>query len=143
MPIEEEQAAEEHFTGVVLMAAIRLLPAPVDPPSTLESRQQTSQSTSLALSTRPIASSTAYRNNGNASEDVWSVSVGDDGTFNFYAAPHQSSANSASSQWDDFLSAQSYATGWNTRLTSNAAAQYTLLGIMPLPTYGHSLDVYA
>jgi len=125
------------------MAAIRLLPAPVDPPSTSEAREPTSQSTSLTLSTRSITrSDTAYRSQG-ASGDVWSVSVGDDGTFNFYAAPRQSSANNASGQWDDFLSAQSSASGWQALLTSTAVAQYTLHGIMPLPTCGHSLDVYA
>lgn len=124
------------------MAAIRLLPAPVQPLPTLEMR---SQSTGLVHVPRPALASrsgtsndTVYRND----TDTWSVSVGDDGSFNFYAMPPKKSENSAASQWDDFQSARATASGWNTVQMRNAAMQYALHASMSAQTYGHFLSVY-
>jgi hypothetical protein len=125
------------------MAAIRLLPAPVEPPSALELRSQSTGlvlAPRLALASRPVTSrDTAYRNDG----DVWSVSVGDDGTFNFYASPPKNTGNSAAGQKNDFQSARATTSSWNTLQMRNAAAQYALHANMPAQTYGHFVDLYA
>jgi hypothetical protein len=128
------------------MAAIKLLPAPVDPPSALAAREASIQSTSLVPASRLALAIRSVTHGGAASRnlgDVWSVSVGDDGSFNFYAASPKNSEYSASSQWDDFQSARASASGWNTLPMRHAAAQYALHANMLRQTYAHFMDVYA
>jgi hypothetical protein len=126
------------------MSAIRLLPSSLD---TLSTSEVSSQSTSLVHSPRPALANRVITQSDSAQggdDYVWSVSVGDDGAFNFYAAPRKNSGNdSASSQWAGYGSAAASGSGWNQQQLSNVVAQYALHASMPMPMTGRFLDVYA
>lgn len=124
-----------------LMDAIRLLPA-VNPPY---SRQSSSSSTSLVPVTRfPLVSQTlaprsSQPSDGAFSSDhyVWSVSVGDDGSFHFYAVPRQSYVGTTSGQ------SQSSAAPWAIPQSKNVPAQYAMYASLAAPASGHMIDLYA
>jgi len=122
------------------MDAIRLLSAPVDSPSTLDG---SSQPTSLVHVARfpPAAqrSDTAYPNHNY----VWTVSVGDNGSFNFYSAPRQNYGNGASVQSQDSFSSQDSTSVWAVPQSQSVAAQYALYATMTGQDRGQYVDVYA
>lgn len=132
------------------MTAIRLLSAPVDPPSIPEVG---SQSTSLIPSSHLLpASWNAAQNDSSYPGDdfVWTASAGEDGSFTFYAVPQKNSASSnSSSQWDGYYSGQQAASDWSTLNSRSAVAQYNLHASFPLPMYadgngnGQLVNVYA
>jgi hypothetical protein len=111
-----------------------------------------SQSTSLIPSPRLVPSNRAISQSDTTQSGdnyVWSVSVGDDGAFNFYAAPRKnsssdsSSGNNALSQWSDYFSAGASGSGWSQYQMRNVASQYMLVASMPTPASGRYVDVYA
>jgi hypothetical protein len=100
------------------------------------------------LAAQPVTGSangnvSSSQGSSNNSGDVWTVSVSDDGSFNFYAAPRQSSGKSASSRWDDLFSAIASGNAWKALQMRYAVAQYALYASIPTISYGHSVDVYA
>jgi hypothetical protein len=75
---------------------------------------------------------------------VWSVSAGDNGSFLFYAVPLKNFLKGgASPQPDGFPPAYGFAPNSNALNASTAVAQYQLHASMPMPMYGHLLNVYA
>ena len=126
------------------MAEINLLIVPAILPPAL---RMNSASTSLVPVSRfPTANQIVPRSDSAYPDDnfVWSVSVGGNGSFHFYAAPLKSLLNAgASNQRDSFLSSQVFVPYWNALNASNAVAQYQLLASMPTPLYGHLLNIYA
>jgi hypothetical protein len=119
------------------MDALRLFAAPIDPTS-----QVSSQSTSLvhipgrALATRTQSPKDTASPSVN---DIWTVSVGDDGTFNFYAVPGQTSAKH--SQQSDSTGQGSSAV-WGTPQT-DVAARYAQYAALASPYTGQYLNIYA
>jgi hypothetical protein len=119
------------------MDALRLFAAPIDPTS-----QVSSQSTSLvhipgrALATRTQSPSDTASPNAN---DIWTVSVGDDGTFNFYAVPRQPSGKNC--QQSDSTWQGSNAV-WGTPHT-DVAARYAQYAALASPATGQYLNIYA
>jgi hypothetical protein len=65
---------------------------------------------------------------------VWSVNVGDDGSFNFYAVPRALTASTSS---------QKSAGGSNESRTEYADGQYAFYASLAMKTYGRLVDVYA
>jgi len=127
------------------MDAIRLLPAPIDPTSRLGSP---SRSTSLVPATRrPLAMrSTAQADSAYADDQVvWTVSVGEDGSFNFYGIPRQNSGNNGSSQGQDFFSGQGSSAVWGMPQVQigDVAAKYALYAAISAPATGQYINVYA
>ena len=122
------------------MSIIRLLPASVDTPYTSEVN---GQSTSLIPSSRQ-----KLANSGTASipshlddSHVWSVNIGDDGNFNFYAVPRRSSGNDTSQ--DDSTSSGKSSSGWSGMLSRYAMAQYAFFASLAAPPSGGLINVYA
>jgi hypothetical protein len=125
------------------MDVTRLLPAPVASPSTLDG---SSQSTALVHVTRQplVLRSTSQSSIAYPGDDyVWTVSIDDNGSFNFYAAPRQNYGNNASGQSQDFSSGLGFASGWVAPQSSSVAAQYSLYASMANQDRGQYLDVYA
>jgi hypothetical protein len=125
------------------MDAIRLLSAPVDSPSTLDG---SSRSTALVHVTRqPLAlRSTSQNSTAYAADDyVWTVSIADNGSFNFYAAPRQNYGNGASVQSQDSFSSQDSTSVWAVPQSQSVAAQYALYATMTGQDRGQYVDVYA
>jgi hypothetical protein len=122
------------------MAEIRLLAAPVIlSPAVNSASTGIVPATRFAMANRTAASDSAYPNDSY----VWSVATGDNGSFQFYAAPLKNFLNSGtSSQQDESLSAYMLTPNWTALNASNAVAQYQLASI-PLPLYGHLLNVFA
>jgi hypothetical protein len=122
------------------MAEIRLLAAPVIlPPAVYSASTSIVPATRLALANRTAASDSAYPNDSY----VWSVATGDNGSFQFYAAPLKSFLNGGTSnQQDGSLSAYTLTPNWTAPNASNAVAQYQMASIS-LPMYGHLLNVFA
>jgi hypothetical protein len=117
------------------MDAIRLLSAPVASPSTLDG---SSQSTALVHVTRQplVLRSTSQSSIAYPGDDyVWTVSIDDNGSFNFYAAPRQNYGSCASGL--------GFASGWVAPQSSSVAAQYSLYASMANQDRGQYLDVYA
>lgn len=124
------------------MDAIRLLPAPIYLTPQLGS---SSRSTSLVPVTRvPLAIRSTARDGSAYPSDqvVWKVSVGDDGSFNFYGIPRQNSGNNGSSQ--SFFSQQDSSTAWGMPQVQigDAAASYAFYSLAS-PATGQYLNVYA
>lgn len=126
------------------MAEINLLAAPIILPPTSEAN---SASTSLVPTSRiPAVNQAIARSDTAYPSDsyVWSVSPGNDGSYLFYAVPLKDSPNdSPSGQQNYFLSAHPFSSDRHSPSMSNAAAQYRLYASIPMPMYGHLLNVYA
>jgi hypothetical protein len=118
------------------MDALRLFPAPVDPTS-----QVSSHSTSLVhipgrvLATRTQSPSDTASPRAN---DVWTVSVGEDGKFNFYAVPRQSGGKTqqGDSTW------QGSNAIWGTP-QADVAVRYAQYAALASPATGQYLNIYA
>lgn len=126
------------------MDALRLLPAPLEPPSTVEAY---SRSTSLVPVTRlPLAAHSNAQDGSAYPSDqvVWTVSVGDDGSFNFYAMPRQGSRSKASAG-QDFLSGEGSNPAWGIPQVQigDAVTQYAFYAALSAPATGQYLNVYA
>jgi hypothetical protein len=125
------------------MDAIRLISAPIDPTSPSET---SSQSTGLvhvprtALATRTTSHSDTARPTSN---DVWTVSVDDNGAFNFYAVPRQGSGRNTSSQWNNDYAGEASSSGWAMPGSQNAAAQYAFYAALAPTVTGQYVNVYA
>jgi hypothetical protein len=129
------------------MDATRLLSAPVDQAST----EVQSQSTSLVPVTRlPLSTDRSSSQSDSAypsDKFVWTVSVADDGSFNFYAVPRAAysgsgqGGNSSSSQYSD----QSWAAASGAGLLdpSYAATQYAFYATSGMQEIGQLINIYA
>ena len=125
------------------MSEIRLLAAPVimTPMSGLNSA-----STSLVpFRLLPAANQIIPQRDSAYPNDsfVWAASAGDNGSFHFYATPLKSSLNGGTSSQNGFQSPYGFAPNWKALHMSSAVAQYQLHASMPMPMYGHSLNVFA
>lgn len=121
------------------MAAIRLLPASVDTPPTLEVNAEYM----IPVPTHRLSGSTrAITGNGTADlEDrsIWSAAQGDDGSFTFDASARQNVGNGgASRQWDSLPPAYGSGSVWYLR---NAIAQYGLASLAA-PMYGRLVNIF-
>jgi hypothetical protein len=126
------------------MDAITLLPAPIDPTSQLGSP---SRSTSLVPVTRVPTAIRSTARDGSAypgDQVVWTVSVGDDGSFNFDGIPRQNSGKSSSSQSQDSFSGQGSSTVWGMLQVQigDVASQYAFYAAAS-PATGQYVNVYA
>jgi hypothetical protein len=135
------QSARRWF---LLMDAIRLLSAPVDTSSTSEVE---SKSTSVVPASRTTPASRNVSSSDSAyprDQYVWTVSVGDDGTFNFYAVPKQSGNQNSSSQWDGYSPDQGSNVGWGLPQSEDAVSQYSFYAALPASsTTGQYINIYA
>jgi hypothetical protein len=116
------------------MDALRLLPAPILPAS-----QVSSQSTSLVpIPGRALAARTQFPSDTASprANDIWTVSVGDDGKFNFYAVPRQTSGKNSQQTW------QGSSAAWGTPQT-DVAAQYAKYAALASSSTGQYLNIYA
>lgn len=117
--------------------------APTDPPSTSET---SSQSTSLvhvprtALATRTIQRNDTARPSSN---DVWTVSVDDNGAFNFFAVPRQGSGGNTSPQSKNDFTDQASSSGWAMLCSQDATSQYAFYAALASSATGQYLNVYA
>lgn len=120
------------------MAAIRLLAASVDASPTSGVYDDC---TGLVPATRLANQRNASSDTASQNDDfVWSASVGDDGSFNFYGVPRNAGSSTASARSDDFQSSQISGSDWYMR---NAVFQYNLHSSMPMASQGQLLSVYA
>jgi len=108
-----------------------------------------SQSTSLVTSARQDITrqaSTSAAANRLDDRYVWTVSVGDDGSFNFYAVPRTITGNnnaSSDGSSSSSSSAKSSYSGWSIPPSRDAAAQYAFYAGMTMQMTGRLIDVYA
>lgn len=121
---------------------IRLLPSSVDTPPTPE---VSSQSTSLVLANRQAAAIRAQSSTTPELQDshIWSVSVADDGSFNFYSVPRNASGNGSTNQNQSSTSSGVANSGWNAFRLQSAAAKYAFYASLSTSSYGQMLNVYA
>lgn len=134
------------------MDAIRLLTAPVD--ATSQEGQQSSTAI-VPVSRQPYSSQALTRTGTDSAygqdQDryVWTVSVEDNGTFNFYAVPRSSYAStgqndSSSRSWQEMWTGWSAsASGISTSETRYATAQYAMYASAGNQYTGQALNLYA
>jgi len=132
------------------MNEIRLISATVDPASTSEVSSRSSSLvpastqavTGRVLSTRVLDARSIKSDSGSQkANDVWTVSVGDDGVFNFYSAPQPSSSKSI---LDLVKGSQGSSAVWVPWKSPNmAAAMYAFYAALASPVSGRMLNVYA
>lgn len=129
------------------MSEIRLLASPVDMPPDSEVN---SESTSLVRTTTQAVKLTSVTRTSTRTDTayldddyVWSLSEGNE-RVGFNAVPLEQSRNGRSSDREnDFLSASVSDSQWSSLNNCYAVCQYALFARMPMPIYGHRLDVYA
>jgi hypothetical protein len=119
------------------MDSVQLISAQMGQPSLKASR-----STSLVHVPR-IALATVSRSESArpSSNDVWTVSVSDNGAFNFYAVPRSGSEKNASSQ-SDFPKRGSIS-DWAAPQSQDVVAQYAFYATLASPANGQYLNIYA
>jgi hypothetical protein len=123
------------------MAAIRLLAASVETPSTSEANPQ--YLTLVPTSRPPVAAWAITRNDPVYQDDdfVWSASAGSDGSFTFSAASQKNSGTSNdSSRRDGSPATQVSGSDW---YMSNAIFQYALHTSLSAPMSGQLINLYA
>lgn len=130
------------------MDAIRLLPAPVD--STSNTSEVQSRSTSLVQASQQALARAKQQDTAAYPSDryIWTVSVADDGTFNFYAVPKTAYQNSSQADTSSSRSWQDSWAAWGTNSSnglnapSYAVQQYAYYA-SAAPGTGTYLNIYA